>query len=180
VHHDCGYECGVLVILIGISLLFRGIFGPSHTGCGWWLFGGRWWPFWFLFDDYLYYDDMRSPWLGGWTRKKKKREARIPLPKSPQPVVPTPGFTDEKLEGLIEDGKLSKAREYVAGMIGIAKEMGDRQTEANYKTYEQKIQLASLKSDRYKRHDETPKAPERIIEEKTDKDEPEVTMEFLD
>ena len=52
---------------------------------------------------------------------------------------------DETLEGMIAEGRLIEAREYLRGMIDIAKEMKDRKCELNYKTYEKKIVDASMK-----------------------------------
>ncbi len=135
-HYD---DCGFIFVLIILSVVFRGRLWGGYRGYGWW-------PFWFLHDD-PHYD---SPMYGtGWFRKKKHRETHLPLPPVGK-VKANPDFKDEKLEMIIEEGRLRDAREYLQGMLKVANEMDDKQCAANYGKYENMITLAALRVDRKK------------------------------
>jgi len=135
-HYD---DCGFLFVLIILSIIFRGRLWGGYRGYGWW-------PFWFLHDDPRY----DSPMYGtGWFRKKKHRETHLPLPPV-RKAKANPDFKDEKLEMIIEEGRLRDAREYLQGMLKVANEMDDKQCAANYGKYENMITLAALRVDRKK------------------------------
>ena len=53
---------------------------------------------------------------------------------------------------IIEDGRLTDARDYLEGMLKVANEMDDKQCAANYGKYKNMISLAALRVDRKKPH----------------------------
>ena len=48
-------------------------------------------------------------------------------------------FRDDHLDKLIDDGNVKQARDYLKGMIELAKEMNDTQGLANYEQYKAKL-----------------------------------------
>ena len=57
-------------------------------------------------------------------------------------------FRDEQLDRLIEEGRFSKAREYLRDMIQIAREMNDETSLRNYSQYEVRINKAAMNKRR--------------------------------
>ena len=77
-------------------------------------------------------------------RVKYKRKAEyMSLPSQPLPAA-TDDFYDERLERLIQDGRLSEAREYLRDMIQVAREMKDEAALRHYSRYEPKINKAAM------------------------------------
>ena len=112
----------------------------------WWLFGGYGGGGYYE-DDYAVTDDW-VPWGQRWKDEDKDGKPILPPPAYPPPLPVERGFRDEQLEALINEGKLREARKYLRDMVAIAREMNDKQTEANYEQYEQEIELASMESHR--------------------------------
>jgi hypothetical protein len=91
--------------------------------------------------------------------------ARTGIPGGPQPgpalystttsTAPDPGFRDEQLDELIDEGRLGEARNYLREMIQMAREMNDMKGIRNYSQYEVRINKAAMDSRRRsKRRDE--------------------------
>ena len=133
------YQCGCFIALIAFWIIWASIFGR-----GFWLnipWPGYGCPGYYVDTEYLGGDDWTPDGHNWW-----KKEPEIPPPNFPPSLIKANvHFVDETLEGMIAEGRLIEAREYLRGMIDIAKEMKDRKCELNYKTYEKKIVDASMK-----------------------------------
>ncbi|MFH1676895.1 MAG: hypothetical protein ABIC40_07705 [bacterium] len=85
------------------------------------------------------------------TKKKLKEnlESAIPVKRiekdnSPFPITPFGSetekvFVDEKLESLIREGRKKEARVYLDKMLGLGKQMGDKEFIEKYSWYEEEI-----------------------------------------
>jgi hypothetical protein len=153
---------GCIVTVLVLALISRFLFGGSFWGLS------RYWPFSYLFDDPFWAEPYYGPFLGWWWKKKEKTRIKRPL-LYPPGVEADPDFSDEKLDRLIEDGDLSEAREYLRQMLKIARETKDKQGEANYRIYREKLQAANLESA----------PPQRMEPPGPEEDEDDATMEFL-
>ena len=98
-------------------------------------------------DDYVVTDDW-TPEQQNWADRDEENKRNIPPPIVPPPMQPEADFRDEKLEALINEGKLSEARKYLRDMIAVAREMNDIRCEANYEKYEHAIDEASMQGRR--------------------------------
>ena len=86
---------------------------------------------------------VRSQYRGGGQAPSGQWEHTAPRPGA---LKADPGFRDEDLDRLIEQGKFTQAREYLRDMKKLAKEMDDATTLTNYSQYEERIARASRQS----------------------------------
>jgi hypothetical protein len=84
--------------------------------------------------------------------RSSTRQSLLPESKAPQPrqqarqpeneSMPDNEFSDEELDRLISESRFRSAREYLKGMIEMAREMRDSQMLANYELYNARIYRA--------------------------------------
>jgi len=147
-----GYSSGCFIPFVILTIVLGVLRWRYGWGWGWgyspwwWLFGGGSGSSWSS-GDYVVTDDW-VPAQQRWKDEDEEGKPRVPLPVALPPLQAERGFRDERLETLINEGKLREAREYLRGMIAIAMEMNDKQCEANYERYEQEIELASMGGQR--------------------------------
>jgi hypothetical protein len=166
--------------------VFGGRYGHSR-GCLWWLLPGTtWWPFWYGWGDDTSIGDSWT-YGSGWGPKKKEKPKIL----ARKAFKADPYFKDEKLEQFMAAGKFRDARVYLQDMLKISKEMGNKQAELNFATYDSKIELAELKAKRLVRQEENAWKPkskpakfaEPVVKTPVEKPLPTddgVSMEFLD
>ena len=144
--------CWIPILILSLILgIFRWRWWWGCGGGWWWYSPWGWW-FWGNMasssqDNYVVTDDW-TPGRQKWGYRDDEDRRKVPPPVAPPPMQPEADFHDGKLEGLINEGKLSEARKYLRDMAAIAREMNGLQCEANYKTYEQVIETASMEGRR--------------------------------
>jgi hypothetical protein len=145
-----GYGLGCLIAIIVFYVIWDRFLGDGWSiGLPWYNGGG---PVTYVDKDI--FDDEVNPNPKWW--RKRPEDERIREPTAPRPYDARPGFVDDKLDALIEAGDLGEAREYLAGMIAISIEMKDKQSEANYRAYDKRIENASMQGRRLAHHQDDP------------------------